>query len=197
MSGRALRRWVVALAFGACLVASDRPALAHQPSGFDAQRSVTLDDPLLSYALYGEIKDGGDVFEILVSPKTPVALPIEVLVPRRDELAEHRPIFAIVGPGLPAPTEPQRALLPRALPDGMGVILGSAGPDYRESIFESFTRRVFWTNGVTAYVLPAGDVRIWIWAPRKTTGNFVIGIGVEEAGIDFGNVLGNWGTYAY
>jgi hypothetical protein len=72
----------------------------------------------------------------------------------------------------------------------MGVILGSAGPDYRESIFESFTRRVFWTNGVTAYVLPAGDVRIWVWTPRQTTGKFVVGIGVEEAGIDYGNVLG-------
>jgi hypothetical protein len=189
MSHRALRRAAVAFALGTCLVATDRPVFAHQPSGFDAQRSVTLEDPAVSYALYGEIKDGGDDFEI--------ALPLEVLVPRRDELAEHRPIFAIVGPGLPPPTEPERALLPRAVPAGMGVIVGSAGPDYRESIFESFTRRVFWTNGVTAYVIPAGDVQIWVWAPRRTTGKFVIGIGVEEAGIDMGNVLENWGTYAY
>ena len=198
MSARGIRRWIVAaLAFGTCLVASDRPVFAHQPSGFDAQGSVTLDDALVSYALYGEFKGGSDVFEIRMNTKTPVALPVEVLVPRRDDLAEHRPIFAIIGPGLPAPTEPERALLPRPLPEGMGVLLGSSGPDYRESIFESFTRRVFWTNGVTAYVLPAGDVRIWVWTPRQTTGSFVIGIGVEESGIDFGNVLGNWGDYAY
>ncbi len=194
---RARCRLPLAFAIGSFLVASDAPVQAHQPSGFDAQRSVVLEDPLVSYALYGEIKDGGDVFEIRMSPKTPVALPVEVLVPRRDELAEHRPIFAIVGPGLPAPTDAQRALLPRALPDGMGVVVASEGPAYRESIFESFTRRVFWTNGVTAYVIPAGDVRIWIWAPRKTSGKFVIGIGVEESGIDLGNVVDNWGTYAY
>jgi len=194
---RAQRRWLFALALASFVVASDRRVYAHQPSGFDAQKSVVLDDALVSYALYGEIEDGSDVFEIRMSPKTPVALPLEVLVPRRDELAEHRPIFAIVGPGLPAPTDAERALLPRALPDGMGVVIGSAGPAYRESIFESFTRRVFWTNGVTAYVFPAGDVRIWIWSPRRTTGNFVLGLGVEESGTHLGNVAGNWGTYAY
>ena len=32
---------------------------------------------------------------------------------------------------------------------------------------------------------------------RPPTGKFVIGIGVEESGIDLGNVVGNWGTYAY
>lgn len=194
---RAVRRLLVALGLVSLLVASHRPVLAHQPSGFDAQRSVTLADPLVSYALYGEITSAGDVFEIRMRPETPVALPIEVLVPRRDELAEHRPIFAIVGPNLPAPTEAERALLPRALPEGMGVVVGSEGPSYRESIFESFTRRIFWTNGVTAYVVPAGEVQIWVFSPRGTTGKFVVGIGVEEAGIDFGNVLGNWGTYAY
>jgi hypothetical protein len=67
----------------------------------------------------------------------------------------------------------------------------------RETIFESFTRRIFWTNGVTAYVLPAGDVRIWIWSPDGTTGDFVLGFGVEEGGQDFGEIFSNWGNYAY
>lgn len=33
-----------------------------------------------------------------------------------------------------------------------------------------------------------------VWSPRGTTGKFTFGIGVEEAGIDFGNVIGNCGT---
>jgi hypothetical protein len=163
----------------------------------ESGESFMVDDPLVSAALYGEFKRADDFFEVQLQPDTPVALPVEILVPQRDPLRGHRPLFAIVAEGLPEVTEAQQRLLPRELPAGAGVLLGSYEPGEREVIFESFTRRVFWTNGVTAYVLPAGDVRIWIWSPDGTLGRFVLGFGVEEGGQDFGDLIDNWSSYAY
>lgn len=178
-------------------LASDRSAFAHQPSVFEAGKPLIIDDPVLSVALYGEFKDPREVFEAKMSLTRPLAIPVEVLVPRRDELENHRPIFAIVGAGLPEPTARERALLPRPLPPGMGVVVGSEGEKDREAIFESFTRRIFWTSGVTAYVLPRGEVSIWVFSPGGTRGKFVLGFGVEEGGQDLGNIISNWGDYAY
>lgn len=177
-------------------LSSDR-AHAHQPRVLEAGTPFVVDDPLLSAALYGTFDSGDEFFEVELELTAPLALPIEVLVPRRDAYEDHRPLYAIVGAGLPAPTEAVEALLPRALPEGAGVLLGRYELQDREVIFESFTRRIFWTNGVTAYVLPAGDVRIWMWSPSGTKGDFVLGFGVEEGGQDFGEIFSNWGSYAY
>jgi hypothetical protein len=180
-----------------CVLASDTAAHAHQPTVFEAGKVLVIEDPILSAALYGEFKGPRDVFEAKMSLTRPLAIPVEVLVPRRDALENHRPIFAIVAAGLPEPTANERALLPRPLPPGTGVIVGSYAKADREVIFESFTRRVFWTNGVTAYVLPRGDVSIWVFAPGGTSGKFVLGFGVEEGSQDLGGVISGWDDYAY
>jgi hypothetical protein len=172
-------------------------AHAHQPTVFRPGTVLVIEDPILSAALYGEFKDPNDVFEAKMTLTKPLAIPLEVLVPKRDALESHRPIFAIVGPGLPAPTDAERALLPRPLPPNTGVIVGSSGAPEREVIFESFTRRVFWTSGPTAYVLPAGEVHLWVFSPGGTRGRFVLGYGVEEGGQDFGNLVSEWDDYAY
>lgn len=189
--------WIAWAALLAVCVGSAASGLAHRPRVLERDAPFVVDDPLISAALYGTFVDATDVFEVRFTPATPVALPIEILVPRRDAHRAHRPLFAIVAAGLPVPGEAERRLLPRPLPEGAGAILGRYEGDEREIIFESFTRRVFWTNGVTAYVLPAGDVRIWIWSPDGTRGPFVLGFGVEEGGQDFGDLLDNWGSYAY
>jgi hypothetical protein len=191
------KRWTF-LALTMCLLwMSGAPALAHQPRVLEADKLFVVDDPLLSAALYGTFEHGDEFFEVKLEPATPLALPIEVLVPRRDAYEDHRPLFAIIGLGLPAATEAEEALLPQALPAGTGVLVGRYAREDREVIFESFTRRIFWTNGATAYVLPAGDVRIWIWSPEGTTGDFVLGFGVEEGGQDAGEIFSNWSDYAY
>ncbi len=199
--GDAMRRSLRNAALGAMFVlsalSSERTAYAHQPVVFEAGKVLPIEDPILSFAVYGEFKDPRDVFEATMLLTRPLAVPVEVLVPRRDGLDNHRPIFAIVGAGLPEPTAGERALLPRPLPPGAGVIIGAGGETDREVIFESFTRRIFWTNGVTAYVLPAGQVSIWVFSPGGTLGKFVLGFGVEEGSQDLGYILSNWGDFAY
>lgn len=187
----------VCVLFGALLLTRGQDARAHLPNVLEDGELYVVADPLLSEALYGEFAAGDEFFEVKMDLQNPLAIPIEILVPRRDELSAHRPLFALVGPGLPMPSAEELALLPHPLPDGQGAVIARYEREDREVIFESFSRRVLWTNGVVAYVMPKGDMRLWVWAPEKTTGKFILGFGVEEGGQDFGNLFENWGDYAY
>lgn len=170
---------------------------AHRPGTGD--RDVEVEDPEISYAFYGELEDEDDLYVLRLSYEEPFAMPVEILVPKRAKWEDHRPAYAIVGPGLPDPTPDELELLPQPVPDGSGVFLELNDADERGQIFESFTRRVFWTSGPIAVPLGAGDHEIWIFSPDGTTGDFVLGFGVEEdfSGVGCGDLASDWGTYAY
>lgn len=193
MSARAFRLVLL------CAVLAPAAALAHKPVVISAAEPFVLPNSGFSWALYGTFATGDEVFVVRMSQEQGRALPFQMLVPHRSELAEHRPVFAVVGPGLPAPTEAERALLPRALPAGAGAIVDLNDESPRTVELEQFTRRVFWSSTPIAWILPAGNLEIWIWVPRRTAGKFVLGFGVEE---DFGEgdmseLLKNWSDYAY
>lgn len=196
MKDKVLRIALGALAVGLFVVPIHR-AMAHQPNVFEDGEVLVISDPLLSFAFYGNFESPDGVFEAAMQLDDPLAIPVEILVAARDDLRDHRPLFAIVGAGLPQPTEAEEALLPRPLPAGTGVVIGRYEREEREIIFESYTRRAFWTNGVVAHILPAGDTRLWVWSPEGTTGKFVLAFGVEEGGQDLGNIVSNWSDYAY
>lgn len=170
---------------------------AHVP--LIAGELVEIDQPDISHALYGTITAPDDVFVLQLVYDEPFALPFEILVPRRAALAEHRPAFAVVGPGLPLPSPEQAELLPRPLPEGQGAFIEANDASERLLIFESFTRRVFWSSGPIALALPAGEFEVWIFSPQGTTGDFVLGFGVEEdfSSAGCGGLVEDWSTYAY
>jgi hypothetical protein len=170
---------------------------AHQPALLDPAKPYVVDDPLISRALYGIIERAGDVFEIRMHLARPLATPFEIDVPHRDELRDHRPAYAIVAAGLPVPSANELARLPRPLPAGAGAVIEWNDATDRVVFFEKFLRRVYWTSEPTAYVLPAGDVTIWVWSPNRTLGKFVLGYGVEEGSFSAGDVLTHWGDFAY
>lgn len=188
--------WVLALA--AALVAF--PAghgAAHSPARLDPDRPFVIDDPTISRALYGEVTAPGQVFVIRMTPATRLALPFEVLVPHRDGLRDHRPAYAVIAAGLPPVDAETAARLPRPLPDGAGAYVAWNDAPERDAVFESYLRRVYWTSGPIALLVPAGDVEIWIWSPAGTRGDFVLGFGVEEGAKDLGDLIWNWSDYAY
>lgn len=193
------RRWTRRLGLVGLLVACvGRVGHAHVPRVAAAELDV--ESPTVSHAIYGTLDgDEAQVFVTRLAFEDPFALPFEILVPRRDALAEHRPMFAVVGPGLPAPTPAELALLPRPLPAGAGVFLERNDAPERPVIFESFTRRAFWTSGPVALALRAGEHEVWVFSPDGTAGDFVLGFGVEEDFADegCGELTRNWSTYAY
>jgi hypothetical protein len=172
-------------------------AQAHAPAVLSPSTPYLVKDATVSRALYGTFQGADDVFVVRLRPDTRLALPFELLVPRRDGLADHRPAYAVIAPGMPALDPADVARLPRALPAGAGGFVDWNQAPEREVIFESFLRRVYWSSGPVALLVPAGEVEVWIWSPEGSRGDFVLGFGVEEGGIDYWDVVRHWRVYAY
>ena len=96
-------------------------ASAHRPE--PAQDELTIAKPKVSHVVGGNFETGDEVFRVLLDYDRPFAMPMEIMVPRDKDLENHRPVFAIVGPGLPEPTSEQRLFLPLEVADGHGVFI--------------------------------------------------------------------------
>ncbi len=172
------------------------PALTHVPARLHADAVYVLPRPEVSSALFGEFLTGAEHFVVKVTHATRFGAPIEILVPHQADLFTHRPAWAVVGPGLPAPNAEELAALPAPLPAGFGAVVDLNQVDPRPVIFESVMRRFYWTSGPLAVVLPKGESELWIWSPGHTRGKFGLGYGVEEGG-GYMAALQEWSFYAY
>ncbi len=173
------------------------PAYAHRPSVVAS--TVEVEDPTISWTFNGTFEDGEEVFTLTMRFEEPFALPVEVMSPARRALADHRPAFVIVGPGLPEPTDEERALLPGEVPEGEGIFLELNEDAERDVYFEGIMRRTLYSSGTTAIALMAGDYEVWIWSPDGTVGDFQFAFGVEENFEDgaWGPLFQNWGDFAW
>lgn len=172
------------------------PGLAHAPAHLQPGVPFVLPRPAVSYALFGQFVTGEERFIVQLTQPTRFSAPLELFVPHQSDLLEHRPAWAVVGPGLPQPNAEERAALPVPLPEGFGAVveLNQARP--RPAFFENVMRRFFWTTGAMAVVFPQGPSEIWVWCPAKTRGKFGLGYGVEEGG-GYMDALKDWSFYAY
>ena len=172
-------------------------ALAHRPTSGGIDQ--VIDAPKISHAVYGMFEDGQEVFTIRMEFDEGFALPFELLIPHKQEQRDHRPWYAVIAPGLPAPLASELDLLPVDVPEGHGLFIDRHDEEQREVIFESFSRRMMWTVGATALAVQPGETTIVVWSPERTTGEFVIGFGVEEdfSGDAIQTIFSGWGDYAY
>ncbi len=173
------------------------PAQAHRPGLLDY--TLEVEDPTISWTLNGSFEDGDEVFTILLDYEAPFAAPFEIFVPARRSLADHRPAYAIVGPGLPEPDDDLRALLPEEVPEGEGVFVDWNDDPERFVYFEGVMRRTLWSSGTTAVALQAGLNQVWIWSPDGSAGDFQFAFGVEENFEDgaWDDLFQNWGEFAW
>ena len=152
-------------------------AFAHRPQPVEEVTEISA--PEISHVIGGDFVSGVEAFRIVLPFKEPFALPMEIMVPWK--LESHRPVFAVVGPGLPTPTAEQAEFLPFAVPEGSGVIIERNDHEEREVYFEQVMRRTMRTSGSLALHLPAASTyEVWIWSPEFTVGEFWFGFGVEE-----------------
>lgn len=171
-------------------------ASAHAPGRLHDDEVFVLEKPGISYAVFGEFLTGKERFVLTVNHPVRFGTPLELLVPHQENLRDHRPAWAVVGPGLPAPSAEELAALPAPLPTGWGAVVDLNQVAPRPALFESVTRRFFWTSGALAVVFPKGQTEVWIWAPASTRGKFGLGYGVEEGG-GYMEALKDWAFYAY
>ncbi|MBX2802614.1 MAG: hypothetical protein KTR31_33350 [Myxococcales bacterium] len=173
-------------------------ALAHRPQAVEERLVIEL--PKISHVIGGEFVTGDEVFTVVLEYDTPFAMPMEMQVPRLRALENHRPVFAIVGPGLPEPTPELLDWLPAEVPEGMGVWVQRNDEPEREVYFEQVMRRTMWTTGSLAVHFPsAGTYEVWIWSPDFSVGEFWYGFGVEEdfSGGAWGGVFDDWGLFGW
>lgn len=171
-------------------------AQAHQPALVETEFDVA--NPYISYAVNGRFETGDEWFVIHLEYDRGFALPFELLTEKRAAYRDHRPMFAVVGPGLPAPTDDDLAVLPGAPAEGLGVFVDRNDDPERLVIFESVMRRFYWSSDTTALALQPGTYEVWVWSPDHTTGDFVLGLGVEEDFSEgFGGLFADWSTYAW
>ena len=178
------------------IVGASLSALAHTPGKLLASTPYVVERPADSYALFGVFKTGRERFVAKLTHAERFAAPVEIFVPHIDELRTHRPVYAVVGPGLPAPNATELALLPAPLPNGWGAVVETNQVSPRPVLFESVMRRFYWTSESLAIVFPKGASEIWVWSPAQTTGKFGLGFGVEEGG-GYMAALKDWVLYAY
>lgn len=179
------------------------PVLAHRPSGLIEEAEI--DDPTISWVIPGTFRTGEEVFTIELDMPRDFATPFELLVPHRPSLESHRPMYAVVGPGLaPATQLPGYDRLPEALKtrladQGWGAFIEEHDTPERRVYFEQVMRRTMWATPTTALPLRAGLNEIWVWSPDGTSGDFQLGFGVEEDFSDggFAAVFADWSEYAY
>lgn len=171
-------------------------AVAHAPVRLFADQVYGVSDPTISVAAFGAFETGAEVFVLRLHFDERFGAPVELLVPHTAALANHRPAWALVAPGLPPPSAEERAALPRPLPEGTGAIVDLNDAAWREVTFEGVMRRFYWTSRPLAVVFAEGDNELWVWSPAGTTGKFGLGFGVEEGG-GYMAAFEDWAFYAY
>lgn len=172
------------------------PGLVHAPGHLLPEVPFVFLKPGSSYAVFGEFLTGEERFIIKLTQPVRFAAPVELFVPHQANLAEHRPAWAVVGPGLPAPSAEELAALPVPGAGLVEVHHCAEARGQRPAFFENVMRRFFWTSGPLAVVFPKGESEVWVWCPGKTKGKFGLGHGVEEGG-GYMDALKDWSFYAY
>jgi len=142
--------------------------------------AIVLPKPAVSYAVYMRLDHSGDVD--YVSFKVDGAIPIKVslLVPQRPEFLNYYPVFAIVGPGLPAP----ELEVPFELPVGYGsVVMKSEPRPEREKFYEPFSSTHYY-RGFEIFeqvISEPGNYYIVVWHPEGEYGDYVVIYGEKES----------------
>ena len=110
----------------------------------------------------------------------PMKMYIELIVPVVDDYyINFVPWFAVIGPGLPDPTQE----LPFELPNGSGVIVKeNLNPgDPRETFYEFFGNKSYYKGPIFDEKLnETGTYYVYCWDPYKIGGDYTIVLGSLE-----------------
>jgi hypothetical protein len=156
-------------------------ALAHSPIFLrPGQEAAPITDAEKSWAIYGRLAPGTAYDTIPVDAREGEKLKLQLLVPKREDLAQYRPRVVLVGPGLSGTLPPGAPVSPGA-GEGALVLPEPAAPS---EFYEPFTQTQYWTYGETAGTFPAtGRYRIVVYDPAGKGGAYTVALGERE---DFG-----------
>ena len=181
---------LIMFSIGVCFVIFSNSVIAHVPyfehfnfseeKPFIVRKMVTQ-----SKAIYAWLETDGinpckdiDVYKIKI--RRAVSMYVELIVPVIDDYYENFvPWFAVVGPGLPEPTQE----LPFNIPCGYGAIIKEnvAPGEPRETFYEFFGNKSYYKGPVFDGKLETiGTYYVYVWDPYESGGDYTLVIGNLE-----------------
>jgi hypothetical protein len=141
------------------------------------QQRPPIDNPEKSWAIYGRLGPGEAVDVIPVQGWAGRRLKLQVLVPRRDDLAEYRPELVLIGPGLTGQVPPGFPVRPG---EGEGALVVPT-PNEPRVFDEEFTKTSYRVWGEYDGKFPAtGTYRLAVWDPAGKGGTYTAALGFKE-----------------
>lgn len=161
------------------------PARAHVPyiEGRDYSRAhpFVMERLADSKAIYGWLASARDVDVVRIDVDAPATIAADLDVQVCPLLAEFRPSYAIVGPGLPPP--PADTPLPVDLPPGYGaVVVPNYAPGVQRPTFYEPVGGHLYYDGIptTVEATAPGAWAILVWDPYRMGGDYVLSTGYRE-----------------
>ncbi|MEN6474002.1 MAG: hypothetical protein ABFD81_08315 [Syntrophaceae bacterium] len=156
-------------------------AWAHVPylegKDFTAAAPFKCPSATQSIAVYAWLEDYSDVDYYTVTVKKTLTFFADVIVPAFDVYADFRPSFALIGPGLPMPSD----LLPVPLPKSCGaIVLHDADLNPRPQFYEPFGNKSYYQGPRLELKLKPGNYFLIYWDPKGQVGDYVAAIGKYE-----------------
>lgn len=181
-----MKREILALACAVLIAGTAATAAAHVPyierNDLSWLVPFEITDVTQSIAVYAWLQTSSDVDVYTFRVTEPVRLFAEVIVPVCPAYEAFLPSYAIVGPGLPAPSAP----LPLPLPLGYGAIVVDNVPPGtpRTTFYEPFGGKSYYSGvAFDEAVSGPGPWAILVWDPYESGGDYVMTSGyVEEFG---------------
>jgi hypothetical protein len=164
-------------------LAAATPARAHVPyieaTDYSWLDPFVIENEPATKAIYGWLQTPYDVDVTTFTVTSPVTVQAELDVQVCPAYAQFLPAYAIIGPGLPPPSQP----LPVSLPEGYGAIIVYNTPpgDPRETFYEPASQKTYY-QGMTTTVQATtpGKWAVIVWDPYHQGGDYVLSTGYEE-----------------
>jgi hypothetical protein len=161
------------------------PVTAHAHVPYIERDDYTVGEPFVvrrvehSIAVYAWLETGSDVDTYRFEVRGPVRVFVQALVPVCPAYDRFLPSFAVIGPGLPEPTEP----LPVSVPEGQGAVVvpNVATDEPREVFYEPFGAKNYYDGPVFDQIVDGQGIwQIVFWDPYGQGGDYVAVVGKQE-----------------
>ncbi len=132
-------------------------------------------EPWFMWFVLGELHSPDDVDMAKFDYQQGDRFKAEIFIPGHEELREFNPYIALIGPGLPKPTEP----LPFEIPEGMGAIVATSDGTF--DYFDIFTQMVYFPRAKIEIVMPqTGRYYVAVWGEPVGMARYALDIGIME-----------------
>lgn len=170
--------WALLLMLGTVGVAlAHKPIFVQAMSNTGRAQAVVIPDPEVSWAVYAQLSQPGEVNYYTFAGKRGLRVGIEMSVPRIESARDFGFTVALIGKGLPSASG-----LPFALESEEGAVVAPESGQGNARVFdEPFTQTSYWQRQTLRAELPADETyTIAVYDPRGRSGKYILAIGARE-----------------